>query len=95
VKSLRFASSTLTIANVNVGANAAGTSVVLTDAQRMRLRIKNTNSGTTSMTLSPGSTYNLGSTTLSALAAGKRAYLEFCYDGDNSKWDLTGYTTGL
>jgi hypothetical protein len=90
-----LASNTLTIGNVAVGANAGGTSVALVDAQRMRLRIKNTNSGSTSMSLALGSSYNAGSTTLSTLAAGKRAYLEFCYDADNSKWDLTGYTTGL
>jgi len=88
-------SNTLTIGNVSIGANVGGGSVAPVDAQRMRLRIKNANSGSTTMTLAVGSAYNTGSTTLSALAAGKRAYLEFCYDGDNSKWDLTGYVTGL
>jgi hypothetical protein len=60
-----------------------------------RYRIKNTNSGSTALTLSLGSNFNIGSTTLSTIAAGKRAYLTFAYDADNSKWDLMGYTSGL
>jgi hypothetical protein len=47
------------------------------------------------MTLSLGSVFNAGSTTLSTVAAGKRVYLTFQYDADNSKWDLTGFINGL
>jgi hypothetical protein len=60
-----------------------------------RYRIKNTNTGSTAMTLALGSAFNAGSTTLSTVAAGKRAYLTFQYDADNSMWDLTGFVNGL
>lgn len=88
-------SNTLTIANVATGANAGSVSVALADAQKMRLRIKNTNASSTAMTLAFGTTYNTAAFSLSTIAAGKRAYLDFIYDGDNSKWDLTGYVTGI
>jgi hypothetical protein len=65
------------------------------DGYVMKFRIKNTNSGSTAMALSLNSAYNAGSTSLGTIAAGKRAYLTFVYDADNSKWDLTGYTNGL
>jgi hypothetical protein len=76
-----LASNTLTIANVATAANAGGTSVALADAQKMRLRIKNTNAGSTSMTLAFGTTYNTAAFSISTITAGKRAYLDFIYDG--------------
>lgn len=77
-------STTLTI---HAPANTAG------DGSRFGLRIKNTGGG--AMTLSPDSIYNTTGFSLVTIAAGKRAYLEFCYDLDNSKWDLVGYVSGL
>ena len=77
-------SNTLTIANVAVGNNGQGSSVVLADCQKMRLRIKNTNSGSTAMTLLFGTSYNNAAFTVGTISAGKRAYLDFIYDGDNS-----------
>jgi hypothetical protein len=47
------------------------------------------------MTLSLNSIYNVGATGVGTIAAGKRAYLTFVYDADNSKWDLTNYVNGL
>jgi hypothetical protein len=47
------------------------------------------------MTLALNSAYNAGLNSIGTIAAGKRAYLTFVYDGDNSKWDLTGYSNGL
>jgi hypothetical protein len=88
-------SNTLTIANVAAGPNNTGVSVALVDCQKMRLRIKNTNSGSTAMTLAFGTAYNTAAFTVSTIAAGKRAYLDFIYDADNSKWDLTGYVSGI
>jgi hypothetical protein len=84
---------TLTISNPGVAAGI-GTAAT-TDGMETRYRIKNTNSGSTGMTLSLGSAFNAGSTTLSTVAAGKRAYLTFQYDADNSMWDLTGFVNGL
>jgi hypothetical protein len=86
-------SNTLTINNPST-TSGIGTAAT-TDGMETRYRIKNTNSGSTAMTLSLGSNFNVGSTTLSTIAAGKRAYLTFAYDADNSKWDLMGYVNGL
>lgn len=88
-------SNTLTINNVAVGNNAGGTSVALTDGQEIKFRIKNTNASSTAMTIALGTTYNLGATSLSTIAAGKTAYIGFTYNAVNSKWDLSGYSTGL
>jgi hypothetical protein len=81
-----LASNTLT---VNAPVNAAA------DGNRMGLRIKNTNSGSTAMTLSLNSIYNVGGASVGTIAAGKRAYLDVSFDADNSKWDLIGMTSGL
>jgi hypothetical protein len=84
---------TLTINNPS---NAAGIgTAATTDGMETRYRIKNTNAGSTGMTLAFGSVFNAGSTTLSTVAAGKRAYLTFQFDADNSMWDLTGFVNGL
>jgi hypothetical protein len=81
---------------INNPSNAAGIgAAATTDGMEARYRIKNTNSGSTAMTLSLGSSFNAGSTTLSTVAAGKRAYLTFQYDADNSMWDMTGFINGL
>ncbi len=68
---------------------------VASDRGKLSFRLKNTNSGSTAMTLSLNAAYNVGSTTVGTIAAGKRAYLSFVYDTDNSKWDLTGFSNGL
>jgi Protein of unknown function (DUF1565) len=89
VDAATLSSDTLTIANITA------TTVPLADGQKMRLRIKNTNSSSTAMTLAFGTTFNNGAFSISTIAAGKRAYLDFIYDADNSKWDLTGYVSGI
>jgi hypothetical protein len=90
-----LSSSTLTIANVNVSANTGGTVVAAADCQKMRLRIKNTNASSTAMTLAFGTGYDTSAFTVGTIAAGKKAYLDFTYDADNSKWDLTGFVNGV
>jgi hypothetical protein len=65
------------------------------DGIKSRLRIKNTNSGSTAMTLSFNGAYNNAAFAIGTIAAGKRAYFDFVYDADNSRWDLTGYVNGL
>jgi hypothetical protein len=86
-------SNTLTINNPSATAGVApGTT---TDGMETRYRIKNTNASSTAMTLAFGTNFNLGGTSVGTIAAGKRAFLSFQYDADNSKWDLTGYTNGL
>jgi hypothetical protein len=82
-----LASNTLTINAPSPG--------VASDRGKLSFRVKNTNSGSTAMTLSLNAAYNVGSTTVGTIAAGKRAYLSFVYDTDNSKWDLTGFSNGL
>ena len=89
VDAATLTSDTLTIANVTA------TTVPLGDGQKMTLRIKNTNASSTAMTLAFGTTYNNGAFSISMIAAGKRAYLDYIYDADNSKWDLTGYVSGI
>jgi hypothetical protein len=81
-----LASNTLT---VNAPSNSAG------DGNRFGLRIKNTNSASTSMTISLNSAYNLGAASIGTIAPAKRLYLEFCFDADNSKWDLVTTIGGL
>lgn len=82
-----LASSTLTI-----NAPSPGTA---SDGCVLKFRIRNSNSGSTAMTLALNAAYNVGSTSIGTIGAGKRAYLTFVYDGDNSKWDLTSYNNGL
>jgi hypothetical protein len=65
------------------------------DGFQTTLRVKNTNSGSTAMTLNFNSAYNASAFTLGTIAAGKRAYFDFVYDADNGKWDLTGYVNGV
>jgi hypothetical protein len=79
-------SNTLTI---NAPSNTAG------DGSRFTLRIKNSNAGSTAMTLSFNSIYDTSAFTVPTIAAGKKTYLDFCYDSDNSKWDLTGLASGI
>jgi hypothetical protein len=90
--------STLTI---NAPASSAGTSGnpnsngSAADGQRMRLRIKNTNSTSTVMTLAFGSVYDTSAFSVGTIAAGSKTYLDFTFDADNSKWDLTGLVSGI
>ncbi|MGD0462179.1 MAG: DUF1565 domain-containing protein [Tepidisphaeraceae bacterium] len=72
-----------------------GTGATVADFTKVVQRIKNTNSGSTAMILSFAAGYDLGSSSAGTIAAGKKAYLTFQYDQDNSKWDLTGYANGL
>ena len=81
-----LSSNTLTV-NAATGQTSDGTA--------FRLRVKNTNSGSTAMTLSFNSAYNNAGFSVTTIAAGKRAYFDFTYDADNAKWDLTGYVNGL
>jgi hypothetical protein len=90
-----LSSNTLTLANVAVGANAGSVSIALADGQKMTVRIKNTNASSTAMTLAFGSTYDTSAFTVATIAAGKKAYLDFVYDADTSKWDLRGYSNGI
>ena len=72
---------------ITVGAN------IPQDGQRMLLRIKST-SGTIT-TLSFDSVFDTSGFTVATVAAGKRAYFDFIYDADNSKWDLVNYVNGV
>jgi hypothetical protein len=83
---------TLTSGALTINAPSPGSAA---DGCVLKFRIKNTNSGSTAMTLSMNSVYNAGSASVGTIPAGKRAYLSFVYDTDNSKWDLTGYSNGL
>jgi len=65
------------------------------DGMKSRLRIKNTNSGSTAMTLSFNGAYNNAGFTIGTIAAGRRAFFDFVYDADNGEWDLSGYVNGL
>jgi hypothetical protein len=88
-----LSSNTLTINNSSF--NTQGGVQAILDGQKLNLRIKNTNASSTAMTLAFGTAFNLGGTSVGTIAAGKRAYLTFQFDADNSKWDLTGYTNAL
>lgn len=65
------------------------------NGDRFILRIKNTNGGSTAMTLSFNAIFNKGALTVNTVAVGKKDYFGFVYDSTASKWDLLAYLQNL
>jgi hypothetical protein len=58
------------------------------------LRIKNTNAGSTAMTISFNAIFNKGGLTVNTVAVGKTDFFGFIYDSTASKWDVLAYQQG-
>ena len=62
----------------------------LVDGKKLLIKIQNTN-GSTALTLSLDSVFNLGDVTITSVVNSKTDYIGCVYNSINSKWDVIGY----
>ena len=79
-----------TVATMTIAAPSGTAS----DGIWLPIRIHNTNTGSTTMTLAFNAIYSMGGFTIGTIAAGKTAVFLFWYSATTSKWILISYNNG-